>query len=373
MNSRIASGAALHERFMQECLRLASLGKGRVSPNPLVGAVLVRRGKIISRGWHRHFGGTHAEVDCLNQAHGTLRDATLYVNLEPCAHYGKTPPCTDRIIDSGIKSVVVAMRDPNPLVEGRGMRALQREGIKITIGVLEREARHLNRFFLKHVTHGFPYVHVKIAQSIDGFIAGSRAPRYISSPQSLRLAHRWRCEYDAVLVGAGTVKADNPQLTVRHARGRDPHVIIVDGRFSVSEHANALQRTSGRGVFVCVEASQARRQKAKVRRLEERGVMVLPLPGHRGVIKLKDVLEAVYRFSIGSVLVEGGASVFTQFIDEALIDELSVFVAPLLLGSGVPAFARKQMGESSLGHPAGVDVRKVGRDVLFTSHFGSGR
>jgi len=366
-------GEEAQERHMLECLRLARRGTGHVSPNPLVGAVLVRGGKIISRGWHKAFGGPHAEVECLNQARGDLGSATLYVNLEPCAHYGKTPPCTDKIIQSGVKSVIVSMKDPNPLVEGRGLRALQEAGIRISTGLLEREARHLNRFFLKHVTHGFPYVNVKIAQSIDGFIAGPRAPRYISSPHSLRLVHRWRGEYDAVLVGAGTVRADNPQLTVRHARGRDPHVVIIDGRFSVPEHANALQRTSGRGVFVCVESSQAKRQRDKVHRLEERGVVVLPLPARRGAIKLRDVLEAIYRFSIGSVLVEGGASVFSQFIDEGLVDELSIFVAPLILGSGVRAFERNWPGESPLGHPAGVSVTKVGRDVLFSSLFSMGR
>jgi len=355
------------EQYMRECLKLAARGKGRVSPNPLVGAVLVRDRRVIARGWHRRFGGPHAEVDCLRRARGPLGGATLYVNLEPCAHYGKTPPCTERIIASGVGTVAIGMRDPNPLVAGRGIRMLKGAGVRIRTGILEEESKELNKFFTTHITRSSPYVHVKVAQSIDGFIGGERAPRYLSSPPSLTLVHRWRAEYDAVLVGAGTVRADNPRLTVRHHRGRDPHVVIIDGRMSVPESANVLRRDQGRGVFLCVAEDAARRLAGKVERLEGRGIAVLRFRTRKGQISLGDVFRELYKFSIGSVLVEGGSSIFNQVVRGHLADELSVFVTPILLGRGVPAFTLCDGGAPAFSSAKELHGRSVGRDMLFTA------
>ncbi len=357
---------------MRECMKLAIRGKGRVSTNPLVGALLVRGEKIVARGWHRRFGGPHAEVDCLRRSGRRTAGTSMYVNLEPCAHYGKTPPCTESIIASGIRSVVIAMKDPNPLVAGRGIRALKRAGIRVTCGVLESEAKQLNRVFVKHITRRMPYVHVKIAQSIDGFIAGARAPRYLSSPPSLRLVHRWRAEHDAVLVGAGTVHADNPRLTVRRARGHDPHVIVIDGRLSIDERANALKRDGGRGVFLCVSDHAAGAQREKVKRLEARGIVVLRFPATGGMLDLGNVLSALYRFSIGSVLVEGGSSIFTQFLESRIADELSIFVTPLILGGGVPAFGGRDHGMSHMQRFRNFKAHRTGGDILFTARSGKG-
>jgi diaminohydroxyphosphoribosylaminopyrimidine deaminase/5-amino-6-(5-phosphoribosylamino)uracil reductase len=358
---------------MRECITLARRGKGRVSPNPLVGAVLVRRNRVIARGWHRRFGGLHAEVDCLRKARGNLAGARLFVNLEPCAHYGKTPPCTESIIASGIGSVVIAMKDPNPLVSGRGIRALRRAGIRVSCGVLESEARELNRFFLKQITRRMPYVHVKFAQSIDGYIGGERAPRYLSSAPSLRLVHRWRAEHDAVLVGAGTVHADNPHLTVRHFRGHDPHVVVIDGRLSIPEHANVLRRDRGRGVFICVSEQAASGARSKVQRLEARGIVILRFPAPGGMLRLREVLSALHRFSIGSVLVEGGGSIIAQFLEERLADELSIFITPLMLGAGVPAFGGGRWRNPPIAGSTGFRTQRIGRDVLFTTQFKQGR
>jgi diaminohydroxyphosphoribosylaminopyrimidine deaminase/5-amino-6-(5-phosphoribosylamino)uracil reductase len=265
------------------------------------------------------------------------------------------------------------MKDPNPQVSGRGIRALRVAGIRVSVGVLEAEAKQLNRFFLKHITRRIPYVHVKFAQSIDGFIGGERAPRYLSSVPSLRLVHRWRAEHDAVLVGAGTVHADNPHLTVRHSRGHDPHVVVIDGRLSIPEHANVLRRDRGRGVFLCVSERAARGAGSKVERLEARGIVVLRFPAPKGVIGLRDVLASLYRFSIGSVLVEGGSSIVTQFLEEGIADELSIFVAPLMLGGGVPAFGSGRHRNAPLRRSTGFQVRRVGKDVLFTTRFRKGR
>jgi len=357
------------EMFMRECMNLALRGKGRVSPNPLVGAIIVRGKKIVARGWHRRFGGPHAEIDCLHRSRGGTSGTRMYVNMEPCAHYGKTPPCTESIIASGIRSVVIAMKDPNPLVAGRGIRALKRAGIRVTFGVLESEAKQLNRAFIKHITRRTPYVHVKVAQSIDGFIGGERAPRYLSSPASLRMVHRWRAEHDAVLVGAGTVRADNPRLTVRHVRGRDPHVIIIDGRLSIDERANALKREKGRGVFLCVSEAAAASLREKVSRLEARGIVVLRFPAPGGVLDLRGVLPALYRFSIGTILVEGGSSIFSQFLESRLADELSIFVTPLILGGGVPAFGGRDPGRPRVQRFTDFRTQRKGSDILFTAQF----
>lgn len=359
----------MHELYMRECFAQAERGHGRVSPNPMVGAVLVRGGRIVARGWHRRFGAPHAEIDLLNNARGELRHATLYVNLEPCSHYGKTPPCVDRLIASGIRSVVIAMVDPNPLVAGRGIRKLRDAGVQVTTGILQQEAKHLNKFFLKHITTGIPYVHLKIAQTIDGYIGGPGAPRWLTSVPAQRLVHRWRSQYDAVCIGAGTVTADDPNLTVRHVRGRHPHVIVLDGRVSLKDSAALLRITHDRYVFLCVDERYSRRQRAKILRLEDRGVIILRFKGRRGVLGLRDVLQEVYKYGIGSILVEGGSEVFAGFRDQGLADETSVFVAPFMLGGGTQVFATTRPDGAKKFRPSETSVRTVGRDVLFNTRY----
>jgi len=325
----------VHESFMRECLRLAARGRGRVSPNPMVGAVLVRDGRIIARGWHQQFGEAHAEVHCLRRARGDLQRATLYVNLEPCSHTGKTPPCADLIVASGVGHVVVAMRDPNPRVAGRGLHRLRRGGVRVTVGVLEREARQLNRMFLHHITRRRPYVHLKVAQSLDGMIASANARgRWISSSESRRQVHLLRGQYDAILVGAGTVRDDNPRLTVRHGPRAEPAVVVLSGRGRVPETARVF-RGNRRVILVTQEG---RRDGTGLRRLESRGVTILRMPGRDGRVSLKAVLRQLYLLNIGSVFVEGGADVFGQFLRGDLVNEITLFLAPVALGRGVSAF-----------------------------------
>lgn len=325
-----------HERYMRECFRLAEKGKGRVSPNPLVGAVLVRDGRIVARGYHQRFGGAHAEMNCLAHFTGDLRSATMYVNLEPCSHLGKTPPCADMLAASGIRHVVVGMQDPNPLVSGRGIKRLRDAGVNVTVDVLAADARDLNRMFVTHVKARRPYVHVKIAQSLDGYISSPTARRrWISSARSRALVHQWRSEYDAVLVGAGTIRKDNPRLDVRMVEGRDPAVVILDGRFKTSMNARALR--GGRRVFLFVDRAHA--SARKLDRARALGIIVVPLKGQQGRLSMGAALRSLYRHGIGSVLVEGGADVFRQFVESRLTDELSLFLAPLVLGKGLPAFA----------------------------------
>jgi len=353
-----------HAAYMRECLDLARRGTGRVSPNPRVGALLVRNGKVVARGYHRRFGGPHAEVECLRRYRGPMGGTTLYVNLEPCAHAGKTPPCTDLIVRRGIRAVVVGMPDPNPLVGGRGIRALRGAGLRVTVGVLRDECAALNRDFITHVTRRRPYVHVKVAQTIDGRIGRQDAGfRWITSPPSRALVHRWRAQYDAVLVGARTIREDDPRLSVRYARGRDPHAVVLDGALSINPRARVFRSGKDRIVLVCTTPAAVRRSEARVRRLVKAGATLLVLPGKKGRIALPELLRALYDQGVGSLFVEGGAEVFAQFLAEGLVDELSVFVAPAFAGSGVPALG-SSAGPFRVTHLRLEMPERIGDDLL---------
>lgn len=358
--------SAHDERLMRECLRLARRGRARVGPNPMVGAILARDGRVMARGWHRRFGGPHAEVECLRRFRGDSAGVTLYVNLEPCSHHGKTPPCADLIAASGVPRVVVAMKDPNPLVNGRGIRRLRRSGLEVTVGVLEDEARELNRVFITSMNEGRPYVHVKIAQSLDGMIARvGKGRRWISSLQSRKLVHRWRAECDAVLVGAGTVRADNPRLDVRLVRGKQPAVVILDGRCATPVGARVF--SPRRRVILCVERAHAKRREGVVAGWKSRGAEVLTFKGEKGGrIALRAVLRRLRAADIGSILVEGGRDVFTQFLASGMVDELSVFMAPVIIGRGIPAVDVKVLAGGGARRRRNVRFgsRTVGRDLL---------
>jgi diaminohydroxyphosphoribosylaminopyrimidine deaminase/5-amino-6-(5-phosphoribosylamino)uracil reductase len=350
---------------MRKALHLAGLGRGYVSPNPMVGAVLVKNGRVVASGYHRYFGGPHAEVECFAACHGDCRNATLFVTLEPCSFYGKTPPCADLLASTGIRRVVVAMRDPNPLVSGRGVARLRRAGIEVEVGLLEDEARALNKHFLVGITKRRPYVHVKIAQSLDGMIAGARrAHRRISGPESRELVHTWRTQHDAVLVGAGTIRTDDPRLTARGVSGRSPDVVVLDGRLRVPEEARVLRTASRRRVIICATRNAIRKNQAKVRRLASRGVLLVSSNGLDGRLQIPDLMAELYRREIGSILVEGGSMVFREFLEAGIVDELSIFVAPKVLGAGIPAF-----GVTGKALPAPFRFRNIqseciGTDVL---------
>ena len=359
---RRAPSSTVDARFMRECLRLAAKGRGNVSPNPMVGAVLVKNGRIVARGYHRRFGGPHAEAECLRSFKGDPRGATMYVNLEPCSHFGMTPPCADLLIRAGIGRVVAAMKDPNPRVAGRGFARLRKNGVRVSVGVLEDEARELNRMYIRSVVTGRPHVHMKVAQSQDGMIAAKGSSRrWISSPASRTLVHRWRAETDAVLVGAGTIRADDPQLTVRHAPGRNPDVIILDGRFAISPGARVLRHRRGRRVFVCVDRAALRLRERKAIQFEKLGVTVLGFRGKGTRLSVDEVLKELYRHNVGSVLVEGGAEVFREFLLSGRIDELSIFTAPTTIGAGLRWLDAAQLPPFDSDH---VRFRMVGRDML---------
>ncbi len=336
----MASGhTSMDELYMLECLSLAAQGAGYVSPNPLVGAVIVKGSKAIGRGYHRQFGGPHAEVHAIRSAKQSIKGATLYVNLEPCNHFGKTPPCTELIISSGIKRVVVGMKDPNPAVSGKGIACLRKAGIEVTAGVREEECRKLNEAFSKYISTGIPFVTLKIAQTLDGKIAdASGNSKWITNERSRMLVHRLRSMYDAALVGAGTVVKDNPELTVRSVKGRNPIRVIIDGAFRLPLSSAIFSKPLKAKTILCVEQRFSRKQQKKTAALLQRGVEVIALQGKKnGLLSLKNVLRSLGSLGIASVMVEGGSEMYSQFIKERLANKLLLFVAPKIFGNGLDA------------------------------------
>ena len=321
------------ERFMRRALELAELGSGRVNPNPLVGAVVVRQGSIVAEAYHRAYGGAHAEALALRQAGSAAQGAELYVNLEPCVAFpGKqTPPCTEQIIASGIARVIIAARDPNPQVSGRGVERLRAAGIEVHEGLLVQEADRLNEIHRKYATTGHPFVLLKLALSADGKIATSSGDsRWISSKISRQEVHRLRDRYAAVLVGLGTVLQDDPRLTVRLSQGRDPLRIVLDSQGRIPLDAKILHlNSSAKTIIVTTDALPT----GKAARLSSLAAEVWRLPAAEpGRVNLRSLLQKLAEQRIDSLLVEGGSTVAGSFFAAELVDKVLFFIAPLIVG-----------------------------------------
>jgi diaminohydroxyphosphoribosylaminopyrimidine deaminase/5-amino-6-(5-phosphoribosylamino)uracil reductase len=331
-------GSAEDERFMRLALHEAAKGRGCTSPNPLVGALAVKGGRILGRAHHRRFGDQHAEIALLSQLSAAeTRGATVYVNLEPCCHVGKTPPCTDALIRAKVKRVVVGHEDPNPLVGGKGIRQLRAAGIRVDVAVLEDEARELNAPFLTCITLGRPWIVLKVAQSLDGRIAlGNGQSRWITGERSRQEVHRLRAQLDAVMVGSQTVIDDDPELTVRHVAGRNPLRIIVDSRLRISPQSKVLRQADRCRTWVIAtpEAPEENR-----RRIEESGATLLFCPaGPDWRIDLVPAMRLLAERGITSLLVEGGGTLHASFIRAGLYDKFIVAIAARLIGAdGRPA------------------------------------
>lgn len=315
---------------MHMALRLAEKAKGRASPNPMVGAVVVKDGKIISRGWHRKAGEPHAEAIALKKAGATAEGATLYVTLEPCSHTGKrTPPCSPLVIQSGITRVVVAMTDPNPKVSRGGVKALSAAGIDVITGVFEAEARKLNEAYIKHIKTGMPFVTLKIAQTLDGKIATARGEsKWITGEGAREEAHRLRDINDAVLVGINTVLKDNSSLTTRIPGGRDPIRVVVDSTLRIPLKAKVLTQKSSAKTIVATLASAP---KGKTTKLQKAGVEVLTVKAMQGRVDLRDLMKKLGKRDIMSVLVEGGAEINFSVLKSGIVDKAVLFIAPMLM------------------------------------------
>jgi diaminohydroxyphosphoribosylaminopyrimidine deaminase / 5-amino-6-(5-phosphoribosylamino)uracil reductase len=361
---------ALNENMiMQRCLELAHKGAGKVNSNPMVGCVIVRGGKIVGEGFHKQFGGSHAEIYALLRAGKKAKGSTLYVNLEPCVHFGKTPPCVDAIIQSGISKVVVASKDPNPLISGKGIQQLRKAGIQVKIGVLQREAEFLNEKFFKFMNTGLPFVGLKLAQTIDGKIADvAGKSKWITSEEARKIVHRLRNEYDAVLVGANTVLKDNPELTVRLVHGKNPVRVVVDGRLSLPASC-AIFNTNVAPTWLLTSTAAMKTHRQKVQKLASQGVRVLGISTFSN-FSAELILRALSAEGVSSVLVEGGAYTAAAFIKQSLADKLYLFISPKILGGGLeaiqfdhPLLLRKPM-KLVMTH-----ISRVGEDILIEAAF----
>lgn len=325
--------AAVDSQYMQQVLELARGGLGFVSPNPLVGCVIVKDGEIVGRGYHQHFGGPHAEVHALQEAGSRAQGAMLYVNLEPCSHTGKTPPCADAVIGAGVSRVVVALRDPNPLVAGRGLSRMAQAGIAVSVGVREAEARKLNEAFCKYISTRRPFVTLKSATTLDGKIATrTGASQWITGELARQEGHRLRHAADAILVGVGTVVQDDPQLTTRlpDRQGVNPLRVIVDSTLRLPLHAQVTDVAAERRTLV---ATTARAPEAQCERLRTRGVEVVCLPAYDdGRVDLEALFGYLGEHGVASVLVEGGATLSASLLRRRLVDKVLFFVAPKIIG-----------------------------------------
>src|SRR6266705_3127741 len=358
-------------QYMQQALELARGGLGWVSPNPLVGCVLVKDGDVVGRGYHQRFGGPHAEVHALQEAGPRVHGAVLYVNLEPCSHTGKTPPCADAVIQAGVSRVVAALRDPDPRVDGRGLSRLAAAGIAVTVGVREAEARKLNEAFIKYTTTRRPFVTLKSAITLDGKIATrTGASQWITGELARQEGHRLRHAAAAILVGIGTVLQDNPQLTTRlpDRQGVNPLRVIVDSTLRVPLQAQVTDVASDRRTLV---VTTARALAAHSAQLRARGVEVVCLPAYDdGRVDLEALCRYLGERGVAGVLVEGGATLSATLLRRRLIDKVLLFVAPKIIGGD---------GISVVG-PCGVETmeqvihlrdvvsQRLGNDVLLEAY-----
>jgi diaminohydroxyphosphoribosylaminopyrimidine deaminase/5-amino-6-(5-phosphoribosylamino)uracil reductase len=357
---------------MRRVLELAQRAEGRTSPNPMVGAVIVKSGRVVGEGYHRRAGGPHAEIAALRRAGARARGGVMFVNLEPCCHYGKTPPCTDALISAGIRRVVVGMKDPNPLVRGGGLRLLRRAGIAVETGILRSECERVNEAFIKYIVSRRPFVILKSALSLDGKTAtASGESRWISGPRSRRWVHRLRDTVDAILVGTETVLKDDPSLTARLAgkRGRNPVRVVLDRRHRLPLRAQVFAGAPGdRILYFTATAPKPDRAKA----LRRRGVEIVIVAEKRDGLSLAEVLLRLGERGITRVLIEGGAKLNATVLREKLADKIVWFLAPVLIG-----------GESAPGVIGGegvrllsqahrirrMECRRVGEDILVEGYF----
>jgi diaminohydroxyphosphoribosylaminopyrimidine deaminase/5-amino-6-(5-phosphoribosylamino)uracil reductase len=357
------------EAYMQRCLDLAVLGAGSVSPNPMVGSLIVHDGRIIGEGWHRQYGGPHAEVNAIASVEDTslLQNSTLYVNLEPCSHYGKTPPCADLIVEKRIPRVVVGCLDPHEKVAGKGIARLRAAGIEVTVGVLEAESERRNEAFMTSHRKGRPFVALKTAQTLDGRIATSLgASKWITGEESRCEVHRLRCFYDAVMCGASTVLADDAELTVRHCAGRQPLRVLLDRRLQVPVEARIFNGEARTLVFALHDEAEA----CRVSQLEARGVEVVTVGESGGGLDFGQVFAELHCRRVLSVMVEGGSRLSAALVRSGLVDKYYVFIAPKLFGGdGLASFGPLDVTHPEYAVKLGfAGIRQFGKDILLEAY-----
>ena len=366
-------------RHMLLALDLARKGLGTTSPNPMVGAVVVKSGKVVGQGFHRRAGEAHAEALALGKAGNKARGATLYVTLEPCVHHGRTPPCLEAILKAGIQEVVCAMKDPNPLVNGLGISGLRKAGVKVRLGLLEGEARRLNEVYIKFTETGRPFVTLKAAMTLDGRIAAPNGEsQWISGDESLRFAHELRRRADAVLVGIGTVMADDPQLTVRLVKKgikKGPLRVVLDSRLAIPERARILKEQKQARTIVATTPPGGSSPKAG--RLRAMGAEVWELrKTTRGQVSFPNLIKRLREEGVTSLLIEGGSRVNASALSAGVVDKVCAVVAPMLLGGGKAIPFIEDLGIQLLRGAIqlhSLKAGKMGRDILLEAYVGKGR
>ena len=355
------------EYYMGIAILLARKGIGWTSPNPAVGAVIVKGGKIIGKGYHKRIGLCHAEINALKEAGARTNGGEMYVTLEPCNHFGKTPPCTDAIIKAGIKKVFVGMKDPNPLVSGKGIKRLLNAGIKVEAGILEEGCRDINEPYIKYMKTRAPFVTLKLASTLDGKIASAAGDaKWITGETARKHAHRMRAQADAVMVGISTVLKDNPELTTRLAMGRDPLRVVVDSRLRIPVTAKVLNLERG-GIII---ATTEKASEGRINAMEVRGAEVMILPSRKGVVDLRALIKALGKREITSLLIEGGSSLAASVLKEGIVDKIAIFYAPKIFGrEGLPMIGR--LGIKILSEAVklkDLKCRKIGEDILIEGY-----
>ncbi len=335
--------------YMHKALQMALRGKGKTSPNPTVGAVIVKNNRIIAEGWHRRAGSDHAEIMALKKAGAKAKGSTLYVTLEPCHHYGRTPPCVNAVIASGIKKVIIGMKDPNPLTNAKSIAKLRKEKIKVKVGVLEKELLKLNEAFVKYIKSKMPFVVAKIAQSLDGKIAAANGhSKWITSQEARQYAHRLRDEFDAILVGINTVVKDNPRLKGVHKRLKK---IVVDSQLRISPQAKLFKDTVSGDCFL---ATSRKAPQKKIEYFQRKGINVLVCPLKSGKVDLKWLLKELAKQEITSILIEGGAHIISEALKAKLVDKMHIYIAPKIVGD-----------QNALSSVVGFKVNNVNRAIKF--------
>ena len=354
------------EHFMNIALRLALRAKGLTSPNPLVGAVVVKNNKIVGKGYHKKAGLAHAEILALNQAGSQAKGGSLYVTLEPCSHFGKTPPCVNRILDTGIKRVIIGMKDPNPVNNGRSIRLLRKHGIDTRVGVLSKQLKKINESFLKYITKKSPFITVKIAQSLDGKIATKLGKsKWITSQKSRRYTHKLRKFYDAILVGINTVIKDNPQLNNPYSK-KQPLKIIVDSGLRIPLRAKILNDPLG-----VIIATNPKSFSSKYNLLKKKGVRISVIPNKNRKVNLKSLFKKLAKMQITNILVEGGGKIVGSLFDQKLVDKVMFVIAPKIIGGKDAVSSVEGVGIKNLREAANLKnltISKLGQDLLIEGY-----
>lgn len=361
----------MDNKYMKRALELAKKGAGYTNPNPLVGAVIVKDERIIGEGYHKVYGSHHAEVNAFLNAAEDVKGATMYVTLEPCSHYGKTPPCTKAIVEKGIKKVIIGLKDPNPLVAGKGIKILEDAGIEVITGVLEEEGRRLNEIFLKYITTKLPFCIMKTAMTLDGKVAThTNASKWITGALSRRYVHELRHRVAGIMVGIGTVLTDDPSLTARleDGKGSDPIRIVVDSSARISLEARVLNLQSDKRTIMAVTEKA---DKAKLKALEEKGAEIIITPSKGGKVDLSLLMKELGERKIDSVLLEGGSELNYAALEEGIVDKVNAFIAPKIIGGNTAKTPVGGQGKAYMNEAINlkaIDIQRFGDDIMIEGY-----